>query len=733
MKESKIKTFFLLFLLMFTLSGCGSNTKTVKKISNNEITATGEFEEGTTLAANKITIDSEEYNELNERVNLSQFDGLNLAIYDFSLEKDGKTVEPKKDVTITLPKPFMSPDGFETYHVKKDNNIEKLDTKVEGGNISFTTASFSTFIITGKAPIVNPIYNFLAYADTETQGKIIVNKEEKVSYAANLEAGDEVVLTALPNNGYEFVGWYKGSKISGSNERYDEYKDEAYITFNGEKTEIYARFMPIEYEINYELNGGVLSETPISTYTIESSDYILPIPTKQYYQFDGWKNKDTIVNKISKGTTGDITLIATWTQKEGLMRTIEITKEVIGEIELGTDSILTSADYQVRQNDTIISGEDLKDEDGIVTIEYKLKSSSDDTYSSTIPTELGEYVVRVRISQSKTDPYYNEAVSSPKEFSLIERVIKTKFNVLGNYHYDKYKLGTNQIVKYEYRGANVLELDDVVGGEKKVYGYQNTEIPLANLVFEQYAEKYTEIRIGSKDGIAIGRLVMYGVKYFSWSENDKNGQYIRTNSDYFYVCTQGEALDTSISRVAFEFLPNVTGYTDSEGNWISEEKNLDVYTFTHYTNDNPKQKNIGYAVNFDDYRYNNYEDNPALNQLSYVLNDASYNVENAYYRFEPRDNLKYDVEISGDVEIYNLNLLTHKITKVEKQSFMTICHQSQNDTLSYESKYVFVLKKGAKVTVYNGKAFKVEKINKLVRLVYVDYLKVLSFRKIFVA
>ena len=95
---------------------------------------------------------------------------------------------------------------------------------------------------------------------------------------------------------------------------------------------------------------------------------------------------------------------------------------------------------------------------------------------------------------------------------------------------------------------------------------QNIEIPIANLVFEQYAKKYTEIRIGSKDGIAIGRLVMYGVNYFSWNEHDKNGQYIRTHHDYFSVCTQGEALDVRITRVALELLPNVTEYTDSKDN-----------------------------------------------------------------------------------------------------------------------------------------------------------------------
>lgn len=708
MKKSKIMSFFLMLLFVFTLCACDDKVKTVEKISSNEITATGEFEKGTTLKTSKISVGSEEFKELESRVDLKQFDGINLVIYDFSLEKDGKTQETKKDVTITLPKPFMSPDGFETYHIKKDNSIEKLETKVEGGNISFTTSSFSVFIITGKAPIVNPTHNFLAYADTETQGKIIVNKEEKASYTATLEKGDEVVLSAIPNVGYEFVGWFKGSKLSGSNQKYDEFKDEAFIIFDGETIEIYARFMPVEYKITYELNGGTLDEELVSSYNVESNDIILPTPKKAHYQFDGWQKGDNIVTKISKGTTGDITLIATWTQNEGLMRTIEITKDVIGEIELGEESILSDTDYVVKQNDTIINGENLKDEDGIVTIEYKPKSSSDDEYSSTIPTEIGDYVVRVRISQSTTDPYYNEAVSSPKEFSLINRVIKTKFNVLGNYRYDRYATGTSKIVQYDFRGANVLELEDVAGGEQSISGYQNTEIPLANLIFEEYTEKYTEVRIGSKDGIAIGRFIMYCMKHFTVSEYDENGKYTGQHPEYFGIYRQGNAENGLLTRMSLELLPNVDGYTDSEGNWICEEKNLDVCTFTHYTNDDLSQKGISYHVRFNTYYYNNYEDGAAYNEYCRIKKDETLNVDTAYLSFPLINNLKYDIEILGDVEIYRLTMRARKLEKVEKQAFMTIQYQSEYDNNVDAARYVFVMRNGAQVTVYNGKVFPIE-------------------------
>lgn len=67
MKKAKLINFFLMLLMAFNLCACGEKTNTIEKLSSNEITATGEFEEGTTLAANKIIIDSEEYNEFDNR------------------------------------------------------------------------------------------------------------------------------------------------------------------------------------------------------------------------------------------------------------------------------------------------------------------------------------------------------------------------------------------------------------------------------------------------------------------------------------------------------------------------------------------------------------------------------------------------------------------------------------------------------------------------------------------
>ena len=56
-------------------------------------------------------------------------------------------------------------------------------------------------------------------------------------------------------------------------------------------------FSPIVYYIQYNLNGGVLPETAINVYTVETPTFKLPIPTKESgefydYEFAGWFDKN---------------------------------------------------------------------------------------------------------------------------------------------------------------------------------------------------------------------------------------------------------------------------------------------------------------------------------------------------------------------------------------------------------------------------------------------------------
>ena len=75
---------------------------------------------------------------------------------------------------------------------------------------------------------------------------------------------------------------------------------------------------PIKYTITYQLDGGTNNSDNISEYTIET-EFVFKIPTRDDFTFEGWylddKHSESI-EKIAKGTTGNITVYAMWAQLE---------------------------------------------------------------------------------------------------------------------------------------------------------------------------------------------------------------------------------------------------------------------------------------------------------------------------------------------------------------------------------------------------------------------------------
>jgi len=73
---------------------------------------------------------------------------------------------------------------------------------------------------------------------------------------------------------------------------------------------------PLTYTITFNLNGGSLSNAP-KEYD-GSIDVLLPSPTKEGYDFDGWYEtnefSDSIVSKIEKGATGNKVFYAKWSE-----------------------------------------------------------------------------------------------------------------------------------------------------------------------------------------------------------------------------------------------------------------------------------------------------------------------------------------------------------------------------------------------------------------------------------
>ena len=128
----------------------------------------------------------------------------------------------------------------------------------------------------------------------------------KTSY--NVETA-QFTLSNPTRDYYTFTGW-TGTDISVASKTVTIAEGS---TGNRSYT---ANWTPINYSITYNLNGGTATGNP-ATYNIESAQFTLNNPTKDYYTFTGWTGSNGTTAQtsvtITKGTTGDKSYTANWT------------------------------------------------------------------------------------------------------------------------------------------------------------------------------------------------------------------------------------------------------------------------------------------------------------------------------------------------------------------------------------------------------------------------------------
>ena len=102
---------------------------------------------------------------------------------------------------------------------------------------------------------------------------------------------------------YDFAGWY----VNGEKAEFP------YVVTCD--TDFVAHYTPTKYTITYNVNGGVMPDTYISEYDVET-DVTLPTPTRSLYLFDGWyedtKFEGAKVTSIPVGEVGNKTYYAKW-------------------------------------------------------------------------------------------------------------------------------------------------------------------------------------------------------------------------------------------------------------------------------------------------------------------------------------------------------------------------------------------------------------------------------------
>ena len=273
-----------------------------------------------------------------------------LVTIDINGEKEERLIPYK--TKITEPDPISIP-GYSFvgwYNVNNEefdfnNNItEDTNIKAKYNLLSYDitynlnggveTTNPSTYTVEDNITLANPTkdyYDFIGWTGTDlsepTKNVVIKNKIENRTYLANYIpttytiaytglTAEEIAALGNPTNynietstftlvnptkdGYNFKGW------TGSNG--DTPGNVTINTGSHDNKSYKANFEAIEYDINYDLNGGTVSTSNPSKYTIESNDITLIEPTKEGYTFIGWTgtNIDTPTKNITipKGSIG---------------------------------------------------------------------------------------------------------------------------------------------------------------------------------------------------------------------------------------------------------------------------------------------------------------------------------------------------------------------------------------------------------------------------------------------
>lgn len=211
--------------------------------------------------------------------------------YYISYNWDGgvmDTENPESYNLTNLPIALKEPvkDGYEFlgWYDEDGNNVNTITRGTTGDmflTAKWTPKYYITYNLDGGVNGKNPSY-YTQYSDT-------------------------IVLNAPSKEGYEFLGWYNGeTKVQCIDK---ETVGNIFLT---------AKFRIEDYTIRYYVENGTNSSANATIYNVNSEEIVLKdaISSRQGYDFAGWYNDNNErVVRISKGSTGNIRLVAHWTPK----------------------------------------------------------------------------------------------------------------------------------------------------------------------------------------------------------------------------------------------------------------------------------------------------------------------------------------------------------------------------------------------------------------------------------
>ena len=248
---------------------------------------------------------------------------------------------------------FNTGSGY-LYAASSDNNYLRTEnTLSDNSSWTITIAADGTATIvaqglnTRNTMQYNQSSSLFACYSSASQKALVIYKEvctKETTVTLNPNGGSGTMDNVTTENGtltlsectftrdgYTFAGW----AISEEGEAIYEDKD-VIDNWDANNTTLYAQWTPIEYQIIYEgLEGATNGDNP-NAYTVESETITFEEPGERVgYTFKGWEPEI-----IEAGSTGNVTIIATW-EEIVLSNNCKWVETEIGEIEPEDEVVVT--------------------------------------------------------------------------------------------------------------------------------------------------------------------------------------------------------------------------------------------------------------------------------------------------------------------------------------------------------------------------------------------------------
>jgi len=434
----------------------------------------------------------------------------------------------EKTMVVTIPTGSY---GNRTYTANWETIKYKIKYNLNNGINNSQNPEFYT-IETESIELKNPTREHYDFVEWQFNGNKISNIENNLLKDIEIEAvwkEKEYLITYNLNNGivngnlvtyninsssitlnnptrvgYEFVGWTGTDLIEKTMNVIIPTRSYGNRTYT-------ANWKVIEYTINYEPNGGIISGNNYTLYSIESESIVLINPTKIGYKFVGWTGTDLIEKTmnvtIPTGSYGNRTYTANW----------EIIRyKIIYELNGGSNNKLNPTEYTI-ETDTITLFNPTKDfyefvewKSNGLPISNIFKGSTENITLLAVWKEI-DYTITYNLNDGSVSSE-NPTVYNVNSFELvINNPIKLGYNFIGWTGTDLTEKTMNVTIPTGSNGNRIY----TANWEIITYTINYT------LDGGNFSDNPTQYNINSSN-IIINNPERKGYEFIGWSGNDLN-------------------------------------------------------------------------------------------------------------------------------------------------------------------------------------------------------------------